>query len=116
LAKVGPGLIDTRKLSDIHSLIRLLMFKIGIELVCSNVQAILEGRSLCQQDPDADENDEPLEDSAEFDAVLISAASDVVASLSSVLGDDFSRVFGTFLPLIAKYTVSSLSRTSWFSY
>ncbi|KAG8982413.1 hypothetical protein FRB90_006820 [Tulasnella sp. 427] len=94
LAKLGPGMLTTY-FNDI----------------CRNIQAILEGKSLCQQDPDADEDDEPLEEQAEFDSVLISATGDLVSALASVLGQDFSQVFGTFLPLIAKYTTGQRSNT-----
>ncbi|KIO18208.1 hypothetical protein M407DRAFT_226188 [Tulasnella calospora MUT 4182] len=64
------------------------------------------------QDPDADEDDEPLEEQAEFDSVLISATGDLVSALATVLGQDFAQVFGTFLPLIAKYTRSNTDRAS----
>lgn len=87
----------------------LLLVIPELEDICQNVKMILEGKSLCQQDPDADEDEEPLEDQAEFDSVLISSTSDVVATLASVLGPDFAQVFGTFLPLIAKNMVGCLS-------
>ncbi|KDQ11917.1 hypothetical protein BOTBODRAFT_34989 [Botryobasidium botryosum FD-172 SS1] len=87
LGKVGPGLVDGR-----------------LEEVCNFIIQILEQKSLCQQDPDQDDEDEEvMEDQAEFDSVLISTASDVVGSLASVLGPDFSQAFGTFLPNIMKY-------------
>ncbi|KAG8884617.1 hypothetical protein FRB98_002297 [Tulasnella sp. 332] len=94
IAKIGPGLLDGH-----------------LEEICQNVKIILEGKSLCQQDPDAEEDEEPLEDQAEFDSVLISSTSDVVATLASVLGADFAQVFGTFLPLIAKNTAKNKSST-----
>ncbi|KLO13870.1 ARM repeat-containing protein [Schizopora paradoxa] len=64
---------------------------------------ILEQKALCQQDPDQDEDDEPLEDQAEFDSVLISSADDLVASLANVLGGDFTTAFQRFFPLISKF-------------
>lgn len=67
---------------------------------------ILEQKALCQQDPDVEEDEEPLEDQAEYDSVLISSAGDLVAALASVLGPDFVNAFQAFLPLIAKYFVS----------
>ncbi|KAG9036319.1 hypothetical protein FRB95_009241 [Tulasnella sp. JGI-2019a] len=94
IAKIGPGLLEGH-----------------LEEICQNVKTILEGKSLCQQDPDAEEDEEPLEDQAEFDSVLISSTSDVVATLASVLGADFARVFGTFLPLIAKNMAKNKSST-----
>ncbi|KAG8924491.1 hypothetical protein FRC02_010395, partial [Tulasnella sp. 418] len=95
LSKVGPALLQGGHLNT----------------VCEHVKQILEGKSLCQQDPDAEEGDEVLEDQAEFDSVLISAASDLIATLATVLGPDFVQVFGTFLPLIAKYTAKHRSNT-----
>ena len=42
-------------------------------------------------DPDQDEEDELEDEQAEYESVLISAASDVVGALASVLGPDFSQ-------------------------
>ena len=66
---------------------------------------ILEQKAYCQQDPDQDEAEEAPEDQAEYDSVLISSAGDLVAALAGAYGDEFSRAFNTFLPLIAKYYV-----------
>ena len=68
---------------------------------------ILEQKALCQQDPDVEEDEEPLEDQAEYDSVLISSAGDLVAALAETLGADFVNAFKTFFPLITKYFVSS---------
>lgn len=70
---------------------------------------ILEQKSLCQQDPDQDEDDEPLEDQAEYESVLISSAGDVVAALAQVLGPDFSQAFQKFFPSSRNSTRASLS-------
>ena len=66
---------------------------------------ILEQKALCQQDPDQDETDEPLEDQAEYDSVLISSAGDLVAALANVLGKNFQQAFRTFFPLVSKFYV-----------
>ena len=69
---------------------------------------ILEQKALCQQDPDQDEDEEPLEDQAEYDSVLISSAGDLVAALANALGSDFTGAFQKFYPLIAKFYVRGL--------
>lgn len=69
---------------------------------------ILEQKSLCQQDPDEDgDADAFAEEQAEFEGVLISTATDLVAALASVLGPDFVESFGKFRPLVSKYYVSA---------
>jgi len=87
LAKVGPGLAEN-----------------NLEMMVRFVSEILEGKALCQQDPDQDDEEEDEnEDQAEYDQVLISAASDLVASFASILGADFAVLFGQLFPLISKY-------------
>ncbi|KAH8081339.1 ARM repeat-containing protein [Cristinia sonorae] len=86
------------------------MNKIGPAFVQGKVEEmakialdILDQKSLCQQDPDQDENEEAPEDNAEYDSVLISAAGDLAAGLATVLGKDFSGAFPTFYASISKY-------------
>ncbi|QRW00314.1 importin subunit beta-4 [Ceratobasidium sp. AG-Ba] len=87
LAKVGPGLAE----GHLETMVRF-------------VSEVLEGKALCQQDPDQDDEEaEDNEDQAEYDQVLISAASDLVASFASILGPDFAVLFGQLFPLLAKY-------------
>ncbi|KAF8758324.1 ARM repeat-containing protein [Rhizoctonia solani] len=70
LAKVGPGLAE----QHLDTMVRF-------------ATEILEGKALCQQDPDQDDEEaEETEDQAEYDQVLISAASDLVAAFASILG------------------------------
>ena len=54
---------------------------------------ILEQKALCQQDPDQDEDEEPLEDQAEYDSVLISSVGVLVAALVTTLLSDFGGAF-----------------------
>lgn len=76
------------------------------EKIASYASEILEGKALCQQDPDEDEGDVNEEgDTSEYESALISNASDLVGALASVLGADFAAPFGKFLPLIRKYYV-----------
>jgi len=93
LAKIGPGFLVGPGTNETH-----------LQETCENVKAILEGKHVCQNDPDAEEDEIPLEEQAEFDSVLISSTSDVISTLASVLGADFAQMFGSFLPLLAKYT------------
>ena len=67
---------------------------------------VLTQKAPCQQDPDQDEAEEAPEDQAEYDSVLISSASDLVAALANAMGAGFAPAFKTFYPLIAKYYVS----------
>lgn len=78
------------------------------EKIALYASEILQGKSLCQQDPDVDDGDveEADADSSEYESALISNASDLVGALASVLGPDFAGPFGQFLPLIRKYYVS----------
>ncbi|KAL5537253.1 hypothetical protein ACEPAF_1076 [Sanghuangporus sanghuang] len=83
---IGPGFLEDR-----------------VDEVSNIAIQILEQKALCQQDPDQDEDEEPLDDQAEYDSVLISSAGDLVAALANALGDDFTRAFQTFFPLISKF-------------
>ena len=82
------------------------MRSLDLEQLCTISVQILEQKALCQQDPDQDENEEPLEDSAEYDSVLISSAGDLVAAIANTLGADFAPAFENFYPLITRYYVS----------
>lgn len=64
---------------------------------------ILEKKSLCQQDPDGDDQPAVDTDSSEYEAALISNAADVFGAMASVLGPDFAQAFDRVLPLIANY-------------
>lgn len=66
---------------------------------------ILEKKSLCQLDPDQDdENVGEEEDSSEYEAALISNAADVFGALANILGPDFAQAFVSVLPLIGQYS------------
>lgn len=72
---------------------------------------ILEKKSLCQQDPDQDDNPDVDADSSEYEAALVSNAADVFGALASVLGPDFAQAFGQVLPLISKYSEPQRTNT-----
>ncbi|EKM50327.1 uncharacterized protein PHACADRAFT_178877 [Phanerochaete carnosa HHB-10118-sp] len=84
--KVGPGILEGR-----------------LERIANIAVQVLDGKAMCQQDPDQDEDEEAPEDTAEYDSILVSAAGDLVAALANVLGADFAQAFGTFFSLISKY-------------
>ncbi|WVQ81301.1 hypothetical protein IAT38_003424 [Cryptococcus sp. DSM 104549] len=72
---------------------------------------ILEKKSLCQQDPDGDDENAAEADSSEYEAALVSNAADVFGAMATVLGPDFEQAFGQVLPLIAKYTEPKRTNT-----
>lgn len=74
-----------------------------VESICNSTAEILNGKSLCQQDPDQDDEIEDDVENAEYESVLIQAAGDLVGALATSIGQQFSGPFGTFLPLIAKF-------------
>lgn len=89
--KCGPALVEDR-----------------LDEIATYAIEILEKKSLCQQDPDADEDNVDIDaDSSEYEAALVSNAADVFGALASVLGSDFAQAFGQVLPLISKYSVST---------
>ena len=81
----------------------------GVEEIANIAVQVLDGKAMCQQDPDQEEDEETPEEAAEYDSILVSSAGDVVAALANALGQDFASAFPTFFALIAKYYVSYLS-------
>lgn len=85
---------------------QVLIFRLlDLDAICNIAVQILKQESFCQKDPGVDDNEE-FEDQSEYDSILISSASDLVAALSSALGSNFAQGFDTFFPLISKYYVS----------
>ncbi|KAF7790180.1 hypothetical protein EIP86_001132 [Pleurotus ostreatoroseus] len=83
---VGPGFLEGR-----------------VEEIANIAVQVLDGKAMCQQDPDQEEDEETPEEAAEYDSILVSSAGDVVAALANALGQDFASAFPTFFALIAKY-------------
>ena len=102
--------LDRASLRAVRELLHRILFKtylfVDLDEVTNIAIQILEQKAMCQQDPDQDENEEPLEDSAEYDSVLISSAGDLVAAIANTLGADFAPAFENFYPLITRYYVS----------
>lgn len=80
---------------------------IGVEQIANIAVQVLDGKAMCQQDPDQEEDEESPEEVAEYDSILVSSAGDVVAALANALGPDFASAFPTFFALISKYYVST---------
>lgn len=64
---------------------------------------VLEGKGPAQVDADGEEEEETAEEGSEYESVLISAASDLVGALATVLGADFVEPLKQFMPALAKY-------------
>lgn len=78
---------------------------LDLDRIASFAIEILEKKSLCQQDPDGDDENVDVDaDSSEYEAALISNASDVFGAMATVLGPDFAQAFGSVLPLISNYS------------
>ncbi|EMR09486.1 hypothetical protein PNEG_02074 [Pneumocystis murina B123] len=85
----------------------------SIQKISEHILQILKKQHISQLDEDIDnlinnnENDDYVEnddkDIAEYDALLIDSAIDVLISISHVLGEEYSQTFGFFLPHILKY-------------
>lgn len=75
-----------------------------LEDIANGAVEILEKKSLCQQDPDGDDEAAGADaDSSEYESALISNATDIFGAMAAVLGPDFGQAFGQVLPLISMY-------------
>ncbi|WVR09018.1 hypothetical protein IAU60_006078 [Kwoniella sp. DSM 27419] len=121
-----PPIFETWKTEDDKSVCILMcaeladsMNKCGPALVEGHLDEvatfaieILEKKSLCQQDPDGDDEAVGVDaDSSEYESALVSNAADVFGAMATVLGPDFAQAFGQVLPLIANYTQPKRSQS-----
>lgn len=100
--KCGPALVEGCECSDL-----LLASALTTDLddIATLTIEILEKKSLCQQDPDGDDENVDVDaDSSEYEAALISNAADVFGAMATTLGPDFGQAFGSVLPLISNYS------------
>ncbi|KAG0244690.1 armadillo-type protein [Mortierella sp. GBAus27b] len=74
-----------------------------IGAIAEHLKLIFEKKAYCQQELADDEGLLDEDEQAEFDALLISAASDLVGALAVVLGTSFLPYAQVFIPYIAKY-------------
>jgi hypothetical protein len=76
-----------------------------LDTIATLAVEILEKKSLCQQDPDGDDEGAGADaEQSEYESALISNAADVFGAMAAVLGADFGQAFGKVLPLIAAYS------------
>ncbi|KAG0289691.1 hypothetical protein BGZ96_006793 [Linnemannia gamsii] len=74
-----------------------------INTIAEHLNLIFEKKAFCQQELADDEGLLDEDEQAEFDALLISSASDLVGALAAVLGENFVEYAKIFIPHIAKY-------------
>lgn len=77
-----------------------------VDPICNYLLEIFEKKAICQQENDDEDGLIDEDEQAEFESLLISAASDLIAALAVAMGDSFVRFFDVFLPHISKYYVS----------
>nr|KAF6484974.1 importin 4 [Rousettus aegyptiacus] len=66
--------------------------------LCNVLKAVLQRKTACQ---DTDDDEEEDEDQAEYDAMLLEHAGEVIPALAAVAGGDaFAPFFAGFLPLL----------------
>ena len=80
-----------------------------VEEICSQVLIILKKQHICQLDLEEEEEVPELQESAEFDWILVDTAMDVTLGLAAALGPAFRELFPRFEKAILKYTSSSES-------
>lgn len=95
---------DTPATPDTHRFFTSNLFnRVEIDEIAQHLRLILEKQAYCQQELEDDEGLLDEDEQAEFDALLISAAADLVGALAGVLGPSFVPYAQVFLPHIAKY-------------
>ncbi|GAB1298904.1 Importin-4 [Apodemus speciosus] len=73
--------------------------------LCSVLKAVLQKKTACQ---DAEEDDDEDDDQAEYDAMLLEHAGEVIPALAAAAGGHaFAPFFATFLPLLLCKTKQS---------
>ncbi|CAG8721801.1 8732_t:CDS:10, partial [Cetraspora pellucida] len=74
-----------------------------IRPIAENILLLYQKKAVCQQDNDDDEGLLDDDDEAEYDSLLINNASDLVAAMALILGNDFVPYFKEYIHYIAKY-------------
>ncbi|KAF8471306.1 putative importin beta-4 subunit [Kalaharituber pfeilii] len=78
-----------------------------LEELCTQVIIILKKQHTCQLDIEEEEELPELQESAEYDWILIDTAMDVTLGLAAALGPAYHKLFPPFEKLIFKYASSS---------
>ncbi|RPB24422.1 ARM repeat-containing protein [Terfezia boudieri ATCC MYA-4762] len=83
----------------------------AVEEICAQIQIILRKQHTCQLDLEEEEEEEQpdLQESAEYDWILIDTAMDVSLGLAAALGPAYRELFTLFEKPILKYASSSES-------
>ena len=76
--------------------------------ICDQVQTILEKKHTCQLDLEEEDEELPeLQESAEYDWLLVDTAMDVSLGIAAALGPSYKEIFSRFERHIIKYASSS---------
>ena len=78
-----------------------------LERVTSIIITIITKKHPCQQDLDADDDLDALQESSEYDWLVVDTALDAVIGLSIALGETFGQVWKIFEKIVMKYAGSS---------
>ncbi|KAI9826601.1 MAG: hypothetical protein M1832_006197 [Thelocarpon impressellum] len=78
-----------------------------IHQITTTILAILRKQHPCQQDAGDEEDLESLQESSEYDWLVIDTALDVVAGLATALGPTFAGLWKTFEKPVLKYAGST---------
>ncbi|CCG82267.1 Karyopherin Kap123 [Taphrina deformans PYCC 5710] len=97
----GPAVLGSQE--DLNKLCDLILLVLQKQHPC---QIGDEGGAFGQDDAEEDIIEADDDDSAEYDAMLIDAANDMIIALAFALGGQFQQPFGQFLPLITKFYTS----------
>ncbi|TPX62738.1 hypothetical protein SpCBS45565_g06960 [Spizellomyces sp. 'palustris'] len=99
LKEMGPGALADRKQSLAELVLLVLQKEHKCQLDVELDDEMSDGSALRRTPQRVEEDDEQ----AEYDAVLISSACDLVGAMANALGAGFSVYFQQLFPLIAKY-------------
>jgi len=80
-----------------------------IPRICNQLLSVITKKHPCQLDPEEDGEDdqEELEESSEFDWMVVETAMDCVAAIAKALGPDFAELWKVFAKPILRYASSS---------
>lgn len=78
-----------------------------LERVTSIIVTIITKKHPCQQDMDADEDLDDLQESSEYDWLVVDTALDAIIGLSIALGETFGQLWKVFEKVVMKYAGSS---------
>ncbi|KAI8917699.1 armadillo-type protein [Powellomyces hirtus] len=104
LKEVGPAILADRQQSLAEVVLLVLQTEHRCQANGDEDDEMSGDGSILRRGGAPPEDDE---DQAEYDAILISNAADLVGAMANALGPDFAPYFEEFLPLIGKYYKAS---------